>query len=241
MALLSDGFAIGALVGAVIGIGADELLRRPLRRLVRRTEPVLGGLDIAWVIEADPAKMPPGDLNFPVSFYFDAGFVPDEPPMSLTNWWSWAHDRNGRDVATTKVLVTLQGVEDVTVLVGTPQVQHTTSHCPPGVVCTPEGVGGGGVTPRQYRIDLNADSGPSIKYVDRAGRPPQFTLQRGDTEQIELIASALEGCHEWTCRLPVTVNGVVRDLIIDLKGRPFVTVALNDDCEQFMWADMAWT
>jgi hypothetical protein len=229
------------LVGAVVGYGV-KAVERPFRRLLRRAEPLLGGLDVAMTVDTDPARMAGSGLDFAVSFYFPAGFEPPEPPSSIDEWRRWARGLGGHDVDVTKVRITLQGVEaDAAVLVGEPMIDHACSPLPPGVICTPEGLGGGGVTPRRYEVSLFSDRKPQVVYSDRDERPSSFVLSKGETEQIDLVVSAVEpGLHEWTCVLPLTVNGVRRDLVVDDEGQLFVTVGRTDQCSGRLWVDSEW-
>ena len=41
--------------------------------------------ELTWIYEVDPAKMPPGDLNYPASFFFPRDFAPTKPPISLVD------------------------------------------------------------------------------------------------------------------------------------------------------------
>ena len=196
---------------------------------------------LTWVYEVDPAKMPPGDLNYPASFFFPRDFAPTKPPVSLVDWWAWAHASGGHDLRTTKILITLQGLDDVAITIGIPTLDHQVREDPHGVVCLPEGAGGGGPRPRTYEIDLGAAGGPSVVYADRRHRPRDFVLGKGQTEQIEVIAYADSGLHEWTLQLPVTVDGVRRVLDLDLRGGPFVTVGASAGCRRLMWSGGDWT
>ncbi len=201
----------------------------------------IAGSALTWVYEVDPAKMPPGDLNYPASFFFPGDFSPTRPPVSLVDWWAWAHGVGGSDVRTTKVVITLQALEEVSITVGSPILDHAVREAPHGVLCCPEGVGGGGVPPRTYEVNLSAPGGPTARYADRKRRPPEFVLAAGRTEQIEVIAYADSGWHEWTMRLPVTVDGQLRELDLSLYGDPFVTVGGSVGCHQLMWSGGRWS
>lgn len=227
--------------GILLGAAAKRFVTRSARRtdeLELETRQ-----HVAVVVQTNPSQMPWTGLDFATSFYFPADFRPTDPPdTALTDWWSWAHQAGGRDVRVTKVLVTLQGVgEEAAVVVGEPRIRHECTKLSPGVVCFPEGLGGGGVQPRRYEVTLRASGAPAIRYMDRAERPPSFSLRRGETEQIEIIVGAGDpGLHEWWCGLPLIINGEPSELLIDDAGTPFVTIGVTDDCSKMMWVDGHW-
>lgn len=232
-------FASGVVGAAVLAL-SQLTIGRPFRRVLRRLEPTVGGLDLAFVVETDPAKMPHGELDYATSFYFPRGFAPPEGPWAVTDWWSWAHASGGIDVRRTKVLVTLQGVEDCAILVGEPRLSARPIALDPGVICLPEGLGGGGVSPRVYDVKLEVGRAPRVTYSDPAGRPSQFTLSKGETELIVLLVSAESGNHSWTAEVPLTINGVGRTIEITDRGGPFVTIGDFRRSERLMWADDQW-
>lgn len=234
---------ITGIVTGGLGYLGGAFFGRPVRRLVRRTEPLLGALDIAPLVQRDPANMPFVGLDFATRFYFPSDFaLPSDAPEFVSEWWFWAHSMGGYDVGRTKVLITLQGVEDAaTIMVGAPKIDALCSPLEPGVICGPGGLGGGGVRPRRYEVSLFASRPPEVRYLDQGDLEPQFTLSKGETEQIALLVTAEDpGYHEWTCKVPLVVNGVERSLDVRNGRDPFVTVAATPECRGYIWAGGRW-
>lgn len=234
---------VSAVVGGAIVYIGQSVLGRPLRRFLRKAEPVLGGLDIAYVVHRDPSNMPFTGLDFATRFYFPNEFEPpNDVPEQVDEWWFWAHSMGGKDIRRTKVLITFQGVEEgATVMIGPPRLESWCSPLDPGLICGPGGLGGGGVQQRRYEVTLFNARPPEITYLDEGELEPQFTLSAGDSEQVALFVSAGDpGYHEWICSIPLVVNGVERTLDVRHGRNPFVTIGPTGDCTALVWNGSGW-
>ena len=223
---MDTGIVVGLVLLLVGGICAVLLL--PLReRAIRKVRKVTREFGLVVTVERDPAKMSLDDLSFPFQFFFPTMDDVADPPSGLEEWWAWAHRRSGEDVGTTTIMITLQATADVSIVVDPPLIHAADYVVPPlGLIRSPDGVGGGGVRPRRFMVDLDATT-PRAKYAPPIGddRPPSFSLSSGDSERIQIVASVDKRDRRWWLELPITANGVKYVKEVGSQSAPFVTIS----------------
>lgn len=214
------------LVGAAI-IAIWAMLLRPMRESAeRKVREFSGDFGLVVTVDRDPAKMALDDLSFPVQFYFENRSSVDDPPGPLEEWWAWAHHRGGVDVGQTTVMITLQATADVAVVVDPPIIHvRDVGVCADGIIRSPEGVGGGGIQPRRFTVDLDERS-PKAKYAPPSGdnRPASFSMSKGDSERIQILAHAERTDRSWWVEIPVLANGARHVESVGSERDPLVTI-----------------
>jgi hypothetical protein len=229
-------FALGALIGAVIGFVINELLGRGVGGLDRRRarrDPLMVH------IETDPsiiwAGMPPWiGARFLVPHDADVS----SPPIQCPEWRMWAHGRGGVDATLTQLRVTLTARQDLLVVVDGLRVHvRRRNPVPPwrAITC---GVGGADIEPRRAEIRLSDFDRPTFTWLDQGGendQAPTFSLSESEAEMIHIWAYAGDEWVEWAAELLVIVDGHRRTVEISDGGRPFVTTGSAGAASEHLW------
>jgi hypothetical protein len=177
------------------------------------------GLDVEGLIGI-PAGYLPG-----VNFYFRSDSPPAEPPVPGESWWQWAKRLGGEDVFASHILLLLQSTQERAVAVGVPRVTRQLDRAPRGIVCGPDGQGGNGLLVRRFYINLDQGDPPRAKFFANGGADTaRFTLSKGETVALLVIAETMTGRHQWKLSIPLDVDGQHFELPADNHGNPFVTV-----------------
>ncbi|MEV5486905.1 hypothetical protein AB0L47_02600 [Streptomyces bobili] len=191
-------------------------------------------------IERDPSIVWAGFPNWIAA----SAWLPELPahaPQHPTDWSMWAKGIGGADAAMTCLKITVTCREMVTVVVDPPKLrfEHLPLGEPPkGVVVTCR-VGGAAVEPRRIQVDLGFGT---TRWVGADGEQMQslsLALDKGETEQFYLFASASEGRHKWHLELPILVDGKREVIRIDDDGTPFVTYG-TDGFTEYLRVDDEW-
>ncbi|MBO7940315.1 hypothetical protein JTP77_030950 [Streptomyces sp. S9] len=167
--------------------------------------------------------------------------LPPDAPQHPTEWSLWAKGIGGADAAMTCLKITVTCREMATVVVDPPKLrfeQLTLGEPPKGVVVTCR-VGGAAVEPR--RIQVNLDTGTTM-WMGADGEHIQalsLALDKGETEQFYLFASAAEGRYKWHLDLPILVDGKREIIRIEDDGAPFITYGIEGFTE-YLRVDDEW-
>lgn len=156
------------------------------------------------------------------------------PGAGCDGFHPWAMKHGGVDAGTTKLQLIVQGrVPDavqlsglrVEVLSASPPLRGVSVECPPAAEA-------------QFRaiaVDLDGNP-PRVTYHSSTGNPFGFTLNDGETETFNIVASASQGHYEWILHLDVVVSGQRRTFTIRRDdGKPFETTANNVNGRSWSW------
>jgi hypothetical protein len=185
----------------------------------------VGGHGVRVHVETNPALMDTSGGYVPVSFWFAGGDAVSEPRDHAVAWWDWAKSHGGVDVNTSAVQVTIQSTLPRAIVVDPPTLHSSNLQRPPGFVRTPQGLGGGDVTPRIFLFDLDRPAQPPT-YVDPSGksRGKSFSIAANETERLIIAVTTERDMHCWSVSLPLIVDGKRMDLKVDDDGQDFRTI-----------------
>lgn len=168
----------------------------------------------------------------PLYGYFETDEPPlRAPPRRIVDWRNWYLSEGGLDACLSAFEVTLQAVRSATVTVGLPRVHGESFVVEHGIVVHPGELGGANVHPRYYEVDLDAQEGSEVRYLDPSGQPgsARFTMKRGDTEVLLVVARARRNFgYRWTLELPLLVDGRARTIEVNNGGNAFVTIGAEN-------------
>lgn len=218
------------VVTSLVTAGLLVLLVILFRRKFRELRARIGDHGIDLNVECNPANMDLTGLHFPTSFYFPEDRDVPPPPSRIIEWWSWAHSAGGEDVGFTVVTLTIQASDDGPVSIEKPRIDCIHEDRVTGIIRGPEGMGGNGITPRWYRVELRGSGRVKPVYLHPPDeRPPAFSIAKGDTQRIMILAQAMTaGRFEWTLDIPIIFNGRRLYLSANREGRSFVTIGSDE-------------
>ncbi|WP_433369263.1 hypothetical protein [Streptosporangium sp. CA-115845] len=183
-------------------------------------------------------------------------FVAPKLPVKPVNGFSGIDDKDylaSLDGFESDVAVTFQGKTDAVVVLQKVQVRVSERKKPNGVAVSTNG-GCGGVTPRNFSIDLDRPN-PRASAVpgDDLGMPVPavdfpFRISKSEPEVLHFFGTTRECDCSWRIEISWTGEGKSGTEIIDNHGRPFRTVGIKhlplyqsvssqEDSSTFEWAD----
>ena len=71
-------------------------------------------------------------------------------------------------------------------------------------------------------ITVDLDRGRT-RYRSKGGAPFGFTVAKGETETLDIVATTRRATYKWVLKLELIVAGKKEELTIDDHGRPFQT------------------
>jgi hypothetical protein len=178
---------------------------------------------LALSIETNPSRISGFD-DLPILAVIPDGVqTTGSPGQGCEGFRPWVRSHGGVDAGSTKLQLIVQGkVADpvlisamrVKILERLPRVTGVHVECPPAAEAQI----------RAVAIDLDAIP-PHVTYQSGSDRPFGFTVQEGETETFNMVASARRAHYRWLLELDLVVSGKKRTIQVSDGGRPFETTS----------------
>ena len=214
--LTVPGLVLATALTAAVSWGATEILSG-IKSDIEADEP------LAVSLETNPARTGAfGDK--PIFAVIPRGVTTSgDPGEGCDGFRPWVNREGGVDARTTKFQLVLQGKVSQAVLVSALRAKILDDGPPVAgspVVCPP-------AAEAQFRavsIDLDATP-PVVRYGSGLGKQFGFTVNQGETETFNVVASARKAYYRWEAELEVVVEGDTRTIEITDGGDSFQTTA----------------
>ena len=190
---------------AVSQVGSNLASRDPLALSIETNPSRIGGFDDLPILAVIP----------------DGVRTTGSPGPGCEGFHLWVRGLGGVDAGSTKLQLVVQGkVADpvlisamrVKVLERLPRVTGVPVQCPPAAEAQI----------RAVAIDLDAIP-PRVTYRSGSNRAFGFTVQEGETESFNVVASTRRAHYRWLLELDLVVSGKKRTIELSDGGRPFET------------------
>jgi hypothetical protein len=149
-------------------------------------------------------------------------------PGSCLHFHAWSHKLGGVDLGATRIRLAVTGLSE-----GGVEIEQMRAHVlkptkkPLGgtpLLCP----SGGEAAVRAIRIDLDSPN-PLAYYVTHSRRRPfAFTFKKGETEDLDVVATTKKCYCRWYLELRERVAGKSHPRTIKEDGQPFETSAARD-------------
>ena len=202
--------------------------------------------DVSLIVTDDPDQIegPGGPVGgeYLVSMPIEDVGEPPSTGASCVGRAEWARDLGAADASTSNVRAAVtNGGESTLRISGVRLVIDDRASPGVGTVLGCPGGGGPSIL-RTVVVDLDSES-LSIVDQDGATIPADFTLQSGEVEVFDVVAST-ESCDcRWHVELTVEIDGQQETLSIDDGGAPFRTTAISNarryEYLQGRWVDVS--
>jgi hypothetical protein len=163
------------------------------------------------------------------------------PPPSGAYYrrFEWARGQNGVDADTTHIRIVLQAPSDKAVLITAfvPVIQH---RAPPMIgthVACP--VGGAETNARRLTVDLDRGLATLEDGERNMISPTMLKFARGESEAIDIVASAENGHYTWALELLLVVDGEQFTTLVPGGGKSFSTTG-HRRARTMHWEQGSW-
>lgn len=233
---------LGAVVGALVGVGVSALFHPLAERLERFARRLWRVQPIFIHVESNRRTIWAGSPPWVPAAVWLPHRPQEAPPEDANDWSAWARRLGGHDADVTMLQVTLQARKDVSLVIDRPMLRHTHSHDQRGFIALCR-VGGADLLPKRIEVDLDMFGGDvaMIQHLDYDEEIPMpaLALAPGEVERLHIWAKASSGYHQWRLELPVLLDGRRLLVPVDDGGDAFTTVGVGS-IPKLVWSEGAW-